>query len=257
MWRSTGANDNIIKKVADILKPNETKGFLNLREFQVATHLINLSEKHELPTQLPNNLRKYLGRPENNNFNILNLNQNDKVNNNTNNNGFMEKKYQSIMSLQFENNNSNNEQQLAISYPKFNFGSINSFNNNFNNNFNANNNFNSNNNFNANNNINNNLNNNFNSNNNFNNSNNQNQMQKTLREIEELNQQNELISNQINIAKNKLNTVLREIDILQNEQQNIQGHLDRCSVGIPCLPCFHHGHHIQLFLISSKASAEK
>ena len=237
MWRSTGANDNIIKKVADILKPNETKGFLNLREFQVATHLINLSEKHELPTQLPNNLRKYLGRPENNNFNILNLNQNDKVNNNTNNNGFMEKKYQSIMSLQFENNNSNNEQQLAISYPKFNFGSINSFNNNFNNNFNANNNFNSNNNFNANNNINNNLNNNFNSNNNFNNSNNQNQMQKTLREIEELNQQNELISNQINIAKNKLNTVLREIDILQNEQQNIQNQINlmkqKCGIVMP------------------------
>ena len=41
---SMGANDNTIKKIADILRPNETKGFLNLREFQVAIHLINLSD---------------------------------------------------------------------------------------------------------------------------------------------------------------------------------------------------------------------
>ena len=46
MWRSTGANDALIQKIADILRPNETKGFLNLREFQVLAHLINLSDKH-------------------------------------------------------------------------------------------------------------------------------------------------------------------------------------------------------------------
>ena len=86
MWRSTGADDNVIKKVADVLKPNETKGFLNLREFQVATHLINLSDKHEIPTHLPNNLRKYLGRPEidnnnnTNNINVLNMNFNTIIN---------------------------------------------------------------------------------------------------------------------------------------------------------------------------------
>ena len=46
----------------------------------MAIHLINLSDKHEIPTHLPNNLRKYLGRPEignsnnNNNINIMNLN---------------------------------------------------------------------------------------------------------------------------------------------------------------------------------------
>ena len=32
MWRSSGANNNIIKKIADVLRSNETKGFLNLRE---------------------------------------------------------------------------------------------------------------------------------------------------------------------------------------------------------------------------------
>ena len=47
MWRSTGANDALIQKIADILRHNETKGFLNLREFQVLAHLISLSDKHE------------------------------------------------------------------------------------------------------------------------------------------------------------------------------------------------------------------
>ena len=86
MWRSTGANDALIQKIADILRPNETKGFLNLREFQVLAHLINLSDKHEIPTQLPNNLRKYLGRPEIGNNTNINLNFNNTNNtNNTNN----------------------------------------------------------------------------------------------------------------------------------------------------------------------------
>ena len=40
MCISIGANDNIIKKIANILRANEVKGFLNLREFQVAIHLI-------------------------------------------------------------------------------------------------------------------------------------------------------------------------------------------------------------------------
>ena len=86
IWRSIGANDALIQKIADILRPNETKGFLNLREFQVLAHLINLSDKHEIPTQLPNNLRKYLGRPEIGNNTNINLNFNNTNNtNNTNN----------------------------------------------------------------------------------------------------------------------------------------------------------------------------
>ena len=226
MWRSTGANDNIIKRIADILRPNETKGYLNLREFQVATHLINLSDKHEIPTQLPSNLRKYLGRPEitnnnSNNINIMNLNLNLNNNNIGNNNGIMNNNivnkninssvnnnisnnnYNNIMNFDFgNNNNSNNCQQIAISYPKFNFGNIN--NNNFGNNIN---------------------------------SNNPNDLQNTMRIIEELNQKNELLNNQINMAKNRLNDVIREIDYLQNEQQNIRNQInlmkEKCSSLMP------------------------
>ena len=47
IWISTGMNDALIQKIADILRHNETKGFLNLREFQVLAHLISLSDKHE------------------------------------------------------------------------------------------------------------------------------------------------------------------------------------------------------------------
>ena len=235
MWRSTGVNDIIIRRIAEILKPNETKGFLNLREFQVATHLINLSDKHEIPTQLPDNLRKYLGRPEinnnsgNNNLNIINLNLNNNnssninsgINNaNINNSNDKNKVFNSIMSYDFENNNNNatNNQQIAISYPKFDFG--NSNNNLNNNNYNYNNN---------NNNFNNNISSNYNNSNNFNNNNNN----PNMREIEELAQKNEMLNNQINMAKNRLNDLLREIDNLQNEQQNIRNQINlmkqRCS----------------------------
>ena len=136
MWRSTGANDNIIKKIVDILRPNETKGFLNLREFQVATHLINLSDKHEIPTQLSNNLRKYLGRPEinsNNYNNNMNLNLNFNNNNNNNNRNNNNERINNIMNFDFGNNmNKPNSHQVAISYPQYNFS--NNYNNNINNN---------------------------------------------------------------------------------------------------------------------------
>ena len=125
MWRSTGTSDSTIQKVADVLKPNETKGYLNLREFQVATHLINLSDRHEIPTQLPHNLRIYLGRPE--------INNNITMNNNNSNN-LMNK---DLLNFNFGNdinNNMNNCQQIAIHYG----------NNIFSNNYNNNNNFNQN-----------------------------------------------------------------------------------------------------------------
>ena len=189
MWQSSGANDNTIKKIAEVLRPNETKGFLNLREFQVATHLINLSEKYEIPTQLPNSLRKYLGRPEilNNN----NMNSNLNINNNKNSNSDLLMK--NLMNIDLGNNN-NNGQQIAISYPNNIFGNNNYMNNNFNN-------------------IN-------------NNNNNQNELQKTMKEIEDLNQKNVLLNNQINMARDKLNNVLRELDSLQNEQQNITNQIN-------------------------------
>ena len=129
MWRSTGVDDNIIKRIAEILKPNETKGFLNLREFQVATHLINLSDKHEIPTQLPNNLRKYLGRPEIGNNANYNMNLNMNINNNNNNSynrNNNNDRINNIMNFDFGNNiNNSNSQQVAISYPKFNFSNNN------------------------------------------------------------------------------------------------------------------------------------
>ena len=212
MWRSTGVDDNVIKKVADILKPNETKGFLNLREFQVATHLINLSNKHEIPTVLPHNLRKYLGRPEienNNNLNVLNMNFNNNANNN--NNGILKSNNITdiLNNFNFNNgNNLNNCQQLAISYGNNVFGNNQNYNNMNYNNINNNNNMN-----------NNNMNNNY-------MNNNQNELKKTMREIDDLNQKNELLNNQITIAKNKLNNVIKEIDELQNEQQNIRNQIN-------------------------------
>ena len=131
MWRSIGVSDNVIQKVADILKPNETRGFLNLREFQVATHLINLSERHEIPTQLPENLKKYLGR-DNMNNNLLKLNfDNDLVNKSTNNNQQLAIHYGNNI---FSNNNFNN---FNNNFSNKNFNS-NNFNNNLNNNFNQN-----------------------------------------------------------------------------------------------------------------------
>ena len=188
MWRSTGVSDNVIQKIADVLKPNETRGFLNLREFQVATHLINLSDRHEIPTQLPANLKKYLGRNDISN-NILNFNN--------------------IGNKQI-NNNMNNNQQLAIHYG---------------NNIFSNKNYNNNNNFNNNNFINNNT---FNNNNFNNNNLNQNLVvsNQNPNTIDELYQKNELLNNKINDARNKLNNILKEIDDMQNEQMNIKNQIN-------------------------------
>ena len=199
MWRSTGVSDNTIQKIADVLKPNEIRGYLNLREFQVATHLINLSDRHEIPTQLPVNLKKYLGRNDNAN-NLLNFN----LGNNINNNNF--------------NINNNNNQQLAIHYG---------------NNIFSNNNFNNNNNQVFNNNISNNYNNN-NNNNNFLKNNNMNMNQNLYAPIQNPNansidvlyQKNEILNAKLNDARNKLNTILKEIDDMQNEQTNIKNQIN-------------------------------
>ena len=67
IWKGNNADDNAIKIVANIIKPLENKGFLNLKEFQVACHLITISKKSELPQKLPDILINYLGR-NNNNF---------------------------------------------------------------------------------------------------------------------------------------------------------------------------------------------
>ena len=71
IWKNNNADDNAIRIVANILKPLENKGFLNLKEFIVACHLINISKNINLPQKLPDNLLQFLGR--NNNFNNVNV----------------------------------------------------------------------------------------------------------------------------------------------------------------------------------------
>ena len=67
LWESTKMSFFTIKSVAESLKPLEKKGFLNLKEFQVAYHLLSISNCREIPKPLPNCLLKFLGRPLNKN----------------------------------------------------------------------------------------------------------------------------------------------------------------------------------------------
>ena len=43
IWKENNASDETIKIVAKIINPLETKGFFNLREFQVASHMASIS----------------------------------------------------------------------------------------------------------------------------------------------------------------------------------------------------------------------
>ena len=65
IWKRNATSDFTIKKVADSIKPVEKKGFLNLKEFQVANHLLSLCNCREIPKPLPNCLLQFLGRPLN------------------------------------------------------------------------------------------------------------------------------------------------------------------------------------------------
>ena len=67
IWKRNTTSDFTIKKVANSLKPLEKNGFLNLREFQVANHLLSICNCHEIPVPLPNCLLQFLGRPLNKN----------------------------------------------------------------------------------------------------------------------------------------------------------------------------------------------
>jgi hypothetical protein len=69
--------------VAKIINPLEIKGFFNLREFQVASHMISISNQCALPQKLPNNLLNYLGRDF-----TSNINTNNNLNNGNNDNHF-------------------------------------------------------------------------------------------------------------------------------------------------------------------------
>ena len=91
VWQDNNADDQSIRAVANIIKPLENKGYMNLKEFQVACHLINISKNVPLPPKLPLSLINFLGRNNimnnNNNMNNQNMRFNTNiVNNNANNN---------------------------------------------------------------------------------------------------------------------------------------------------------------------------
>ena len=127
LWKSDTSSDFTIKKVANSLKPLEKTGYLNLKEFQVANHLLSICNCHEIPIPLPNCLLKFLGRPLNTNkqkqrknnyyknFNdYLNKNS-DNINNINNNNQYMLNNDYSM------ENNYNKEYDKQNSLPNTNF----------------------------------------------------------------------------------------------------------------------------------------
>ena len=64
LWKTMDADDELIKKIIGLLNPLEQKGFLNLKEFQVGSHIIQKNDKYEIPSELPLSLCQYLGRNE-------------------------------------------------------------------------------------------------------------------------------------------------------------------------------------------------
>ena len=119
IWKRNTTSDFTIKKVANSLKPLEKKGFLNLREFQVANHLFSICNCREIPIPLPNCLLKFLGRPLNKNktkkvksgyyrnFNNINCSYNEIQLNYRNNEAYYKNNY-------YEFNTSENKQQNNI-----------------------------------------------------------------------------------------------------------------------------------------------
>ena len=60
MWKRNSIKDFTIKKIANSLIPLERKGFLNLKEFQVASHLLSICNYKEITNPLPNCLLKFM-----------------------------------------------------------------------------------------------------------------------------------------------------------------------------------------------------
>ncbi len=90
VWKDNNADDQSIRIVANLINPLENKGFMNLKEFQVACHLINISKKVQLPPKLPLSMINFLGRNNiNNNNNAMRFNSNINNNNNNINNNIM------------------------------------------------------------------------------------------------------------------------------------------------------------------------
>ena len=115
MWKRNSINDFTIKKIANSLKPLEKKGFLNLKEFQVASHLLSICNYKEITIPLPNCLLKFLGRPLNKEkikkikTNYINFNDYVKKNSYNNNN---------YLNNQIELNNNINDTGVSMKYQR-------------------------------------------------------------------------------------------------------------------------------------------
>ena len=196
VWKDNNADDMAIRAVAEIIKPLEQKGYMNLKEFQVACHLINISKNVQLPPKLPLNLVNFLGRNNNNNVNNNNF-QNMKFNNTTNNNNmtnnagnFNRTNTNSTFSPYLKTNNDLNESNFSLnSRPLANtpFGNKND--------------------------------------NNTNQNQNSNKLQDLLKKEEDLTKKNDALNNRILLTKNKLEELLKEIGSIQNMQNNINNEL--------------------------------
>ena len=195
VWKDNNADDNAIRAVANIIKPLENKGFFNLKEFQVACHLINISKNVQLPQKLPLNLVNFLGRNDNNmNNNMQSMRFNSNINNNKISNTGEFSRSNTNFSQYLNTNNDLDESNFTInskplanapfSNRKENIMSINQ-----------------------------------------NQNQNNGRLQDILKKEEELVKKNDLLKNQINLAKNKLEDLLKEIASIQNKQNIINNEL--------------------------------
>ena len=209
VWQDNNADDNAIRAVANIIKPLENKGYMNLKEFQVACHLINISKNVQLPQKLPLSLVNFLGRNNNNmnnndfqnmrfNNNMSNNNNNMSNNNNANNIGeYSRANTNPNFSHYLNTNNDLDESNFSISSKPlanapFSNKNVNIINNNSNQKQNQ----------------------------------NSGAIQDLFKREEELTKKNDILKNQINEAKNKIEDLLREISSIQNKQNNINNELN-------------------------------
>ena len=142
VWKDNNADDQSIRIVANLINPLENKGFMNLKEFQVACHLINISKNVQLPQSLPMNLINFLGRNNNsiNNNNFQNMKMNSNMNNNANSNNNNFNRSNSNFSQYLNTNNDLNESNFSMNSKPFSNKNNTNNTNNMNNNINQNNN---------------------------------------------------------------------------------------------------------------------
>ena len=199
VWKDNNASDDAIRTVANIIKPLENKGFMNLKEFQVACHLINISKNIQLPQKLPLSLVNFLGRNNNininnnNNFQNMRFNTTNNINNNLTNNPmeYSRTNSNSTFSQYLKTNPDNNESNFNLNTrPVSNVPFIDK------------------------------------NDNNINQGQNNGRLQDIFKREEELTKKNDILKNQINVAKNKVEDLLKEITSIQNKQNAINNELN-------------------------------